>query len=677
MNIIYKNEIVNSLRLIKMFIKQIFYDKKKNKFHLIFLIISILFLGVATFLFYSIASSKYENSLKSAQSGMEELVINQITNLIKLNFDSSSKEIIEEEIKKISSNTGIINLTLINSNDSVLIDLKLNGFKEQSDQSTFLQNFASQTNDLFKYSKIIMLPNSKALNLVCDFNRRQLNDKIINLKIEIGLISFLFFVITSLALFFTSLVIMLPLQKISNSAVEISSGDLSKRIEINGKNEFIDIANSINNLADNLQKANTHVEKLNKELKYQFRDKIGELNYEINQRRQAEFSLQQSEEQFRLLFEMAPIGMVISSVFGKILKVNAAFHTTLGYDEKEILEKKLKDLTYPEDRELDIRLHEKLINGTRPSAYYEKRLVRKDGKIIHVIVEAVLVKNKADKPSHIIEQVIDITERKSVERELIFAKEKAEESDRLKSAFLAQMSHEIRTPLNVILTAMSIIQDELNNTDEDSKEIIDSVSSAGKRLQRTIDLILNISAVQSGSYAHQFVSLDLDKELTGLLSEFKTIANEKGLSISYTNKTKNGEIKADHYSVVQIFQNLIDNAIKYTLKGSIDIYLEELSKDRLQVIIKDTGIGISKDYIGNLFSPFSQEDVGHKREFEGNGLGLALVKKYVEINDAEITVDSVKDKGSTFTVVFNKKPLTKNKSKNIPLNESNRVSQHA
>ena len=117
-------------------------------------------------------------------------------------------------------------------------------------------------------------------------------------------------------------------------------------------------------------------------------------------------------------------------------------------------------------------------------------------------------------------------------------------------------------------------------------------------------------------------------------------------------------VLADHYSVTQIFQNLIDNAIKYTLKGSVKVILEDLDKERIQVVVKDSGIGISKDYISNLFSPFSQEDVGHKREFEGNGLGLALVKNYVEMNNAEIIVDSEKDRGSTFTVVFKRKPMS-------------------
>jgi PAS domain S-box-containing protein len=451
---------------------------------------------------------------------------------------------------------------------------------------------------------------------------------------------------------------------LSQSAKRISNGNLGERIKYEGKNVSSEIARSVNLLAEDLQKANLQIEKLGKELKFQFKDKIGELNYEINKKRQVEVLLKQSEEQFRLLFELAPIGMVISSLSGQILKVNAAYCITLGYDEKEILTKKTKDFTHPGDQKTDSNRRENLIEYSREAAYYEKRMIRKDGEVIYVIVEAVIVKNKEGKPNHIIEQVIDITERKRVESELIIAKEKAEESDRLKSAFLAQMSHEIRTPLNVILTAINLIKDDMEDVDEDSKVLLDSVSSAGERLQRTIDLILNISAVQSGSYEFEQQEIDLNKELITLVEEFEPLTREKNLQLTYNNKAKYTKIFADQYSVTQILQNLIGNAVKYTLKGKIKIMLEDFEGDKLLVHVKDTGIGISKEYLANLFMPFSQEDIGQKREFDGNGLGLALVKKYVEINNAEILVDSEKDKGSTFTVIFKRESSALNGKNN-------------
>ena len=621
-------------------------NKKNNTAHIKFLVVSTVFLVSLSVGIYSLYSEKHEATLLNAQEEKEQLVADELTELISLGESGKKNNIFNKNIEKIINNAGIRQVLITDINDSVLVEIG----------SRIVSEPIRNPKDIFQLNKTITI-NSQELNLFYEFSRSELNLKIEKDKTEIGLVSLVIFIIGFLVLFVASLLIMLPLQKISNSVVEISAGDLTKRLDTKNKNEFSKIVTAVNAMAENLQKANTQVDKLNKELKFQFRDKIGELNYEINQRRQAEHSLKQSEEQFKLLFELAPIGMVISSIYGRIFKVNAAFHTALGYTEQEILKKQIKDLTYLEDQPADILIHEKLVGGTEQSAYYEKRMVRKDGEVIYVIVEAAIVKDKEGKPSHIIEQVIDITERKRVEKELIFSKEKAEESDRLKSAFLAQMSHEIRTPLNVILTAMSLIQDDFKDTDEETKVILDSVSSAGKRLQRTIDLILNISAVQSGSYSPERKKFDLDKELEILVEEFKTFENEKDIRISYINKSRQSSIVADHYSVTQIFQNLIGNAIKYTPKGTIDVIMDDWSEDKLRVIVKDTGIGISKEYIANLFSPFSQEDVGHKREFEGNGLGLALVKKYIEMNNADILVESEKDRGSTFTVIFNRKPM--------------------
>ena len=653
-------------------IKELFQIRKTNTVQLKFLIISTIFLVIVSLSIFYLFSNRSGEILLETQRVKEQLVADQILDLVSMDSTSNGKEYLDRRLGKIVGDAGVLYLNLTDSKGSVIKEIGVIGQEEKqySNRSDIVTT--DTKNDIYKLQKSFSVNDGYTINLFCQFSRSDLNSKIVKSNYEIGLISLLFFSISFILLFSASIILMLPLRKISESANKISAGSLDERIKNNSNTEFNQIANSINLLAEDLQKANSQIEKLNKELKFQFRDKIGELNYEINQKRQTESLLKQSEEQFRLLFDLAPIGMIISSLHGKILKVNAALHTALGYTETEILEKKIKDLTYFEDQSIDVVIHEKLVGDIQQSAYYEKRMLRKDGQVIYVIVEAVIVKNKAGKPSHFIEQVIDITERKRVEKELIFAKEKAEESDRLKSAFLAQMSHEIRTPLNVILTAMNLIHDDLDDADEDTKMILDSVSSAGKRLQRTIDLILNISAVQSGSYSPESKVFDLDKELMILVEEFKTFENEKDIKISYANKSKYSMIIADYYSVMQIFQNLIGNAIKYTLKGSVNVSLDDFNEEKLQVVVKDTGIGISKEYIANLFAPFSQEDVGYKREFEGNGLGLALVKKYVEINNADILVESQKDRGSTFTVIFNKKSMNSNELReNVSLKSDN------
>src|SRR5690606_32559859 len=134
------------------------------------------------------------------------------------------------------------------------------------------------------------------------------------------------------------------------------------------------------------------------------------------------------------------------------------------------------------------------------------------------------------------------------------------------SAFLAQMSHEIRTPLNVILTSVPLLVEEIDNGDEELKIILNSVKSAGKRLQRTIDMILNMSSVQSGNYKADYENFDLVAELGNMVNEFRSLAEDRGLQIRLLKHCDDVNITADKYTVNQIFQNLINNAIKYTPK---------------------------------------------------------------------------------------------------------------
>jgi signal transduction histidine kinase len=134
--------------------------------------------------------------------------------------------------------------------------------------------------------------------------------------------------------------------------------------------------------------------------------------------------------------------------------------------------------------------------------------------------------------------------------------------------------------------------------------------------------------------------------------EYRVQIIEKKLDLKIKKQTENTRIVCDSYSVNQIFANLIDNAIKYTPKGSIEIVCSQNANEELQVSVNDTGVGISEEYLPHIFDEFSQEDKGYTRKFEGNGLGLALVKKYCALNSAKINVESKKGKGSKFIVTF-------------------------
>jgi signal transduction histidine kinase len=275
-----------------------------------------------------------------------------------------------------------------------------------------------------------------------------------------------------------------------------------------------------------------------------------------------------------------------------------------------------------------------------------------------------MFKNKIEK-SELIKSVLNIfasktsaeIERLKYENELVYAKNEAERSNKLKTDFLAQMSHEIRTPVNTILSFSSLLKESLEDKlDEDLKDSFNIIDKGGRRLIRTIDLILNVSQLQSGNLVLSPSKQDLIIILNDLVSEFKHSAVNKGLDLIFETKEKSLTIFADLYTITQIFANLIHNAIKYTTKGTIKLKAARNKNGKIRVQVKDTGVGMSDAFLTKIFDPFSQEETGYTRKFEGTGLGLTLVRKYCELNNAKITVKSVKDGGSTFIINFNDSP---------------------
>jgi signal transduction histidine kinase len=230
----------------------------------------------------------------------------------------------------------------------------------------------------------------------------------------------------------------------------------------------------------------------------------------------------------------------------------------------------------------------------------------------------------------------------------------AEHANRLKSEFLAQISHEIRTPINAILSFSNLIKEDTETyLSEDIKDGFSIIDRSSKRLIRTVDLILNMSLLQTDSFELNFQYFDLyNRVLEKEIKIYCLLAEDKNLEFKTIMDTNDCLIYADETTVDQIFDNLLNNAIKFTRQGEIKVHVFRDEKNNLVVSISDTGIGISEEYQPNLFTPFSQEEGGYSRRFEGNGLGLALTKKYTELNKASIKVESAKGKGSNFIIIF-------------------------
>ncbi|MBI9070973.1 MAG: ABC transporter substrate-binding protein [Melioribacteraceae bacterium] len=361
--------------------------------------------------------------------------------------------------------------------------------------------------------------------------------------------------------------------------------------------------------------------------------------------------LQESEKKYRTVIENASDGIFIHQN-GVLVLVNKSACEMAGYKIDELIGKSIFDLLEKDEIAKIEENYKRRLAGENISQIYITRIARKNGEFFEAEINSTVITFEGNLAILVI--IRDVTQRKEIEYNLIKAKEKAEYSEKLKTDFLAQMSHEIRTPINTIFNFLSLIKEEVfNKVSDDVQQCFYLMNGAGKRIIRTIDLILNMSQFQEGTYEAKFSKFDLyEKVLHNLFLEYKKLSNEKGLQFLFNNDISNYQIFADEYTIGQIFQNLVDNAVKYTESGKIEITVNR-DGDFLVVEISDTGIGIANEYLPNLFDSFSQEEKGYTRKYEGNGLGLALVKSYCDLNKAEISVKSEKNVGTSFTVKFN------------------------
>ncbi len=374
---------------------------------------------------------------------------------------------------------------------------------------------------------------------------------------------------------------------------------------------------------------------------------------DITETKKIHNSLKETEQRLRNIIENSTILFYSHTPDHRITYVSPQSKTFLDCEPEEALENWQNFLTDNPINNIGVERTNIAIRTGKPQPPYELELKTKKGRIIWVEVhEAPIVEN--GKTVAMVGSLTDITIKKQAEQALIKAKEKAEESDKLKSQFLAQISHEIRTPINIILNFASLISNEMKHKiDADIKEYLKIMDSSGRRIVRTIDLILNMSEIQTGTYNPIYKMIDIQNDiLKPAYEEFKEFIKDKNLAFEIKMLTNQTKLLADEYSVFQIFHNLIHNAIKYTPAGKIEINVNRDTAKNLIVEVNDTGVGIAKEYLPRLFHPFTQEEQGYSRKYEGNGLGLALVKKYCEINNAQINVESEKGKGTTFRVIF-------------------------
>jgi len=374
---------------------------------------------------------------------------------------------------------------------------------------------------------------------------------------------------------------------------------------------------------------------------------------EVTERYQALQALTESEEKFRRVIEQSNDGIYVLQR-DRFVFINPRFTDLVGYTLEELSDPDFEfiSLVAPEGRKvLEKRASDRALGKKVPNRYIFKG-IRKDGLKRDFEVSVTEVEWEHEEATLGILQ--DVTEREESRIALQQAYEKAQEGERVKSLFLANMSHEIRTPLNTILGFIDLVEQSVTDRlAPEEKEFFETIRNSGQRLMHTIHEILDMSQIEAKTFPVHLEKLDLVVLMKMATEPLFTKAQAKGLKLSVRSEVEEAPVKADEHCIVQAITNVTENAIKYTHKGRIDVELKA-SNGEFLLQVRDTGIGIAQEHQEKIFEVFTQESEGYNKEFQGVGLGLSLVKQYLNVCNATIELESKKGVGSTFTMRFKK-----------------------
>lgn len=385
------------------------------------------------------------------------------------------------------------------------------------------------------------------------------------------------------------------------------------------------------------------------------RDKDGSPLYydgiveDITEKKIAEDALKKSQQLFHTLALVSPVGIFRTDTTGYTTYVNPRWSELSGIPFEEALGNGWMKGVHPEDITTIMNKWDGACNKkTESQAHY--RFVKPDGSIVWVMGYSVPEVIDGETIGYV-GTITDITHIKLFEESLLVAKEKAERANSLKDAFINNLSHEIRTPLNGIVGMAGIIQ-EIFEESASPEELgyFNSLVKSTQRLINTVEMLLLMSQLQTGDHKCKPEPTSLSSILERVINDLKEQIEEKNLKVSVMKLPEDDSALVDPVDIKNILAYLIENAVKYTQKGGVEVSLLDSEESGICISIKDTSIGISEDYLPDLFEPFVQQEMGYSRPYEGMGLGLPIVKKLVDENRGKIEVQSELGRGTTFSI---------------------------
>lgn len=370
--------------------------------------------------------------------------------------------------------------------------------------------------------------------------------------------------------------------------------------------------------------------------------------------------LKMFEGNFRKLYysvEQSPVSIVITDTKGNIEFVNPAVIKTTGYTKEELIGSNPRVIKSDvQNKSFYQNLWDTISSGKIwQGEFYNKR---KDGSFFWEQASISPVFNERNEITNYVAVKEDITAKKNLHEELIKAKNEALESSRIKTNFLAKINHELRTPLLGIIGCAHSISEEAEN--DRLKDIGDLLIKETGRLNDSLKSILSLSSLETEQQNFSIEPVGISSILKNIYQQYLILAKNKNLSFAIKDFQDDIFVEANNGLIIEIISNLVDNAIKFTEKGSVIIF-GEIKSDQFILSIKDSGIGISGNSKEIIFEPFRQAE-GLTKQSGGIGLGLTLAKKYASIINCKLWFESEINKGSTFYLSL---PLTK--KENIPI----------
>jgi PAS domain S-box-containing protein len=368
--------------------------------------------------------------------------------------------------------------------------------------------------------------------------------------------------------------------------------------------------------------------------------------------------LESSEERLRLIFDTALDAVITMNAEGHITNWNCEAEKTFGWSSEQALGQRLYDIILPQPLRdgHETTLRRFLETGNREAWRHRREVMalHRDGHEFPIEV--------ATSPVQFGGQWIfsnfmrDISENKRAQEELLNAKQTAENANRAKSIFLANMSHELRTPLNAIIGYSEMLEEETQELGKDT--VVDDlrkIQSAGKHLLALINDILDLSKIEAGKMGLNLETFPVAQMIEEIASTVQPFAEKNSNTLHLDVGQGVGEMCADLTKVRQILLNLLTNACKFTDRGDISLRVSRMTiqhRDCLEFEVRDTGIGITEEQRQNLFREFSQADSSIVRKYGGTGLGLAITRRFAQLMQGTIKVQSQFGQGSTFTVLL-------------------------